>query len=310
MCRTLLIASPRGFCAGVRRAVNTVDEVLKRADGRGVYVFNEIVHNTFVVETFRKRGVKFVTDVASVPPQSILIFSAHGVSQSVEAEALARGCTIVDATCPLVAALHARAINLAQRGSSIVMIGHPRHPETIGTLGRLPVGANFAVTNSTAGVAELPELPPPVAALVQTTLSPGAIEPVFSKLRERFAGIELAGGCCYATENRQKAVALIAGECDAVVIVGSPHSSNSRELRKVAEKCGVRALQAENAESPDLEALAGVATLGLSAGASAPPELVKQVTDKLIAAGFADVRELAVAEEEMAFALPAALKKL
>ena len=310
MPRSLLIASPRGFCAGVRRAVNTVDEVLKSANGRSVYVFNEIVHNTFVVDEFRRRGVQFVTDIAEVPPCSILIFSAHGVAQSVENDALARGCTIVDATCPLVAALHTKAINLAKQGVSIAVIGHPHHPETIGTLGRLPDGSSFAVTNSADDVAELPALPSPVAALVQTTLSPGVVEPVFAKLRGRFPGIELAGGCCYATENRQKAVALIAGECDAVVIVGSPHSSNSRELCKVAEKLGTKALMVDNADSFDISAVANVETLGLSAGASAPPELVKQVIDKLIAAGFANIRELSVAEEEVAFALPSALKRL
>ena len=279
---TVLMASPRGFCAGVDRAIQIVETALERF-GPPVYVRHEIVHNRYVVESLEKKGAIFVEELDEVPDDARVIFSAHGVPKSVPAEARRRGLFHVDATCPLVTKVHNAAQHHAATGRQIVLIGHAGHPEVVGTMGQLPDGAMLLVETiddvATLEVADVDNL----AYATQTTLSVDDTEQIIAALRARFPAI--AGprqeDICYATTNRQNAVKEIAARCDVIIVIGAPNSSNSNRLVEVALRAGCAdALLVERADSMDWARLAGRRRLGLSAGASAPEELV----DEFIAA--------------------------
>ncbi|MEA4863201.1 MAG: 4-hydroxy-3-methylbut-2-enyl diphosphate reductase [Victivallaceae bacterium] len=306
MARKLIVAQPHGFCAGVRRAVATVGAVLAAHPGETVYVFNEIVHNRAVVDGFRRRGVRFVHDLDEVPEGAVLIFSAHGVSSGVEAAAAARRLRVVDATCPLVTALHRQARALAEAGKQVILIGHPEHPEVIGTLGRLPESARKLVADTPERAAGLPAVAGEAVVLTQTTLNERAITPVLEALRRRFGrDLELDNRHCYATENRQNAVRMLAAKCERILVIGSEHSSNSRELCAVAEASDCLASLIDSPSDIDFAALENVETLGLSAGASAPPELFDATLKLLAEHGFDRIETVCAAEEKQDFPMPA-----
>ncbi len=310
--KQLIIAYPLGFCAGVRRAVDTVEAVLKELKGEHIYVYNEIVHNTTVVENLRQQGVNFVKSVEQVPTGSTLIFSAHGVAKQVEDEAAARNLNVIDATCPLVASLHRQAQRLAEAGEYVVLVGHPNHPEVIGTLGQLPEHSLKLVAKDAQQVAELPDLKPnqKVKVLVQTTLNQAAVSPVFNALQERFKEVELVGSHCYATENRQNAVRHLASCCEHILVIGSAHSSNSRQLCEVATLSGCSASLVDTPSEIDAQMLEGINRLGVSAGASAPPELIAATLKLLKKYNFTQIEQLHVAQERTDFPLPQIEKKL
>ncbi len=303
--KRLYIGIPHGFCAGVRRAVAVVEAVLAAGGSRRIFVFNEIVHNNTVVDELRKRGVAFIRTVSEAEDGSILVFSAHGVGLDVMNEAARRDITVIDATCPLVTALHAQARKLAADGRRILLIGKPGHPEIIGTLGQLPDERPGIVVPDAAAAAALPDLDGLPAVLTQTTLNNAAIGPVLTALKRRFGtGVKIANHHCYATENRQNAVKMLAEKCELVLIIGSPHSSNSKELCKVAENSGCRAKLIDTPEEIAAEELSDIEALGLTAGASAPPELFDAAVRRLARLGFTDRQTVTAAEEKVDFPLP------
>jgi len=313
MNKKLYVAYPLGFCAGVRRAVATVEAVLAEKSALNtVYVFNEIVHNTMVVEKFRARGVVFVHNLAAVPPGGVIIFSAHGVSAEIQQQAAARNLQVVDATCPLVTALHKQVQLLAGQKHFVVLIGHPNHPEVIGTLGQLPPDALKLVVEN-AGQVELLPSPKPgqtVSVLVQTTLNQEVVLPVMAAMRKKFAAnqVELAGNRCYATENRQNAVRKLAEKCQHILVIGSPHSSNSRQLCEVAHAAGAEAVLVDDPSTLTAADFAGFSELGLSAGASAPPELLDKTRRILQQFGFCQVEELHIVDEKITFPVSGVVK--
>jgi len=301
----LLVAAPRGFCAGVDRAINIVELALDRY-GAPVYVRHEIVHNKFVVDSLKAKGAIFVKELDEVPDGVPVVFSAHGVPKAVPARAAERGLSYLDATCPLVSKVHRQAERLIEHGRHILFIGHAGHPEVIGTFGQVPAGSMTLVETAedaeTIAPAEISRL----AFLTQTTLSVDDTAEIVAILKRRFPEIVGPRGedICYATSNRQAAVKAIAGQCDALLVIGAPNSSNSLRLVEVAEREGVRAALVQRAADLDLAWLDGVATLGLTAGASAPEVLVRELVDRLTE--HFDVMEEAVAgvEERMVFKLP------
>jgi 4-hydroxy-3-methylbut-2-enyl diphosphate reductase len=305
----LLIAAPRGFCAGVDRAIHIVELALQRY-GAPVYVRHEIVHNKFVVDSLKAKGAVFVTELDEVPDGVPVVFSAHGVPKSVPASAEARGLSYLDATCPLVSKVHRQAERLVEGGRHILFIGHAGHPEVVGTFGQVPEGQMSLV--ETAEDAETIQVRDAdnLAFLTQTTLSVDDTAEIISILQRRFPSIKGPRGedICYATSNRQTAVKNIAKRCDAMLVIGAPNSSNSVRLVEVAEREGVRARLVGRATDIDLAWLEGVETLGLTAGASAPEVLVREVVD-LLRRHF-DVREEPVegVEERMVFKLPRGLE--
>ncbi len=306
---TVLLAAPRGFCAGVDRAILIVEKALERF-GAPVYVRHEIVHNRFVVERLESKGAVFVDELDEVPQDAPVVFSAHGVPKSVPEGARARQMLYLDATCPLVSKVHRQAERLIERGRHILFVGHAGHPEVIGTFGQVPEGSMTLV--ETAADAELiaPADPERLAYLTQTTLSVDDTAEIVAILERRFPGIKGPRGedICYATSNRQSAVKEIARRCEAVLVIGSPKSSNSLRLVEVAEREGVRARLIGRAADIEPGWLAGVRTLGITAGASAPETLVREVVDHLS-------RQFDVTEEEsdgvaerMVFKLPRGLE--
>jgi 4-hydroxy-3-methylbut-2-enyl diphosphate reductase len=305
----LLIAAPRGFCAGVDRAIHIVELALQRY-GAPVYVRHEIVHNKFVVDNLKSKGAVFVTELDEVPDGVPVVFSAHGVPKSVPASAEARGLSYLDATCPLVSKVHRQAERLVEGGRHILFIGHAGHPEVVGTFGQVPEGQMSLV--ETAEDAETIEVRDAenLAFLTQTTLSVDDTAEIIGILQRRFPSIKGPRGedICYATSNRQTAVKNIAKRCDAMLVIGAPNSSNSVRLVEVAEREGVRARLVGRATDIDLAWLEGVETLGLTAGASAPEVLVREVVD-LLRRHF-EVREEPVegVEERMVFKLPRGLE--
>ena len=304
----VVLARPRGFCAGVDRAIAIVDRALERF-GAPVYVKHAIVHNKHVVERLQARGAVFVEELEDVPAGARVIFSAHGVPPSAHDEAARGGMEVIDATCPLVTKVHLEARRFAAEGRSIFLIGHAGHVEVTGTQGEAP--EKIRVVGSAEEVAALaPEDPTNVAFLTQTTLSMDDTSAVVGALRERFPA--LAGPAkadiCYATQNRQNAVQALARECDFVLVVGSANSSNSNRLVEVAASRGVKAQLIESAGAIDPAWLHGVRRVGLSAGASAPEDVVQGVVEYLRAEHGATVRELVAVEENVTFPLPAALK--
>ena len=305
----LLIAAPRGFCAGVDRAIRIVELAIEK-HGAPVFVRHEIVHNRFVVDTLRAQGAVFVEELDEVPDGAPVVFSAHGVPKSVPADAGARGLDYLDATCPLVSKVHRQAERNVALGRHIVFIGHAGHPEVVGTFGQVPSGT-MTLVQTVADVAAL-AVPDPgnLAFLTQTTLSVDDTAEIVDALRLRFPAIEGPKGedICYATSNRQAAVKAIAGSCDAVLVIGAPNSSNSLRLVEVAEREGVRARLIQRADELDWAFLDGVATLGITAGASAPELLVRELVDRLSSRFDVREREVETVRENIAFKLPRGLE--
>ena len=304
----VLIAAPRGFCAGVDRAIQIVELALERF-GAPVYVRHEIVHNRFVVERLRDLGAVFVDELDEVPDDRPVVFSAHGVPKAVPAEAQGRGLTYVDATCPLVSKVHRQAQRLIDEGRHILFIGHAGHPEVIGTFGQVPEGAITLV--ETVEQARQVQVPAgaDLAFLTQTTLSVDDTAAIVETLKQRFPAIRAprSEDICYATSNRQAAVKEIAPECDRMLVIGAPNSSNSLRLAEVAERMGVPARLIERAADIDWDWLGQPGTVGLTAGASAPEVLVREVVDALTER-FAVTQEIADhTPERMIFKLPRAL---
>ena len=301
----LLIAAPRGFCAGVDRAIEIVERALERY-GAPVYVRHEIVHNKFVVDGLRAKGAVFVDELDQVPDDAPVIFSAHGVPKAVPAAATARGLEWLDATCPLVSKVHRQAERQIEAGRHILFIGHRGHPEVIGTLGQVSEGAITLVeTEDDVARLDFPE-GQPLAFLTQTTLSVDDTANVIAALRARFPQIvgPRAEDICYATSNRQAAVKAIAAECQLVLVIGAPNSSNSLRLVEVAERCGARAQLIQRADEIAPDWLDGVTTLGLTAGASAPEELVREVVARIAAWRQVNEETVVTTEEKMVFKLP------
>jgi 4-hydroxy-3-methylbut-2-enyl diphosphate reductase len=305
----LLLAGPRGFCAGVDRAIQIVERALDRY-GAPVYVRHEIVHNRHVVEELEKKGAVFVEELAEVPDGVPVIFSAHGVPKAVPAEAESRGLLYLDATCPLVSKVHREAERHFSKGYQIVLIGHDGHPEVVGTMGQLPKGAVLLVENE-RDVAELEvDDPENLAYITQTTLSIDDTADIVTALKRRFPSIHgpKKDDICYATTNRQMAVKVIAGRCDALFVIGAPNSSNSRRLVDVALQSGCpKATLIRNAAQIDWRFLDGVERLGITAGASAPEVLVEQVVAACRARYAVALEEVTVIEENVTFNLPRAL---
>ena len=309
----VLLAGPRGFCAGVDRAIRIVEEALRR-HGAPVYVRHEIVHNRTVVETLEAQGAVFVEELDDVPADAPVVFSAHGVPKSVPAEAERRNLTYLDATCPLVSKVHREAERHFGSGGPasrhILMIGHAGHPEVEGTMGQLPPGAMTLVQSVQEARAVQPEDPNQLAFITQTTLSVDDTAEIVATLRERFPRIQgpKKEDICYATTNRQAAVKAIAPESDLVLVIGSPNSSNSQRLREVAERAGAtRALLLPRAEALDWSSLDGVDTLGITAGASAPEVLVEGLVARLRQRFTLSIEERSVTSEDVVFKLPAPL---
>jgi len=303
----ILLANPRGFCAGVDRAIEIVERALA-LHGAPIYVRHEVVHNKFVVGRLKAMGAVFIEDVADVPPGSILIFSAHGVPQSVRREAEARGLTVFDATCPLVTKVHIEVARLHERGKEIIMIGHAGHPEVEGTMGQAAGG--MYLVESPADVQHLAvQDENNLAFVTQTTLSMDDAEAIISALKIRFPAITgpKKDDICYATQNRQDAVKLLAKQCDLVIVVGSPNSSNSNRLREVARNMHVQAYLVDNASELQAAWLSGKLHVGISAGASAPEVLVQDVIARLKELGAVSVRELQGISENVVFPVPKAL---
>jgi 4-hydroxy-3-methylbut-2-enyl diphosphate reductase len=302
---TLLIAAPRGFCAGVDRAINIVELALERY-GAPVYVRHEIVHNRFVVDSLKAKGAVFVKELDEVPDGVPVVFSAHGVPKAVPASAAERGLSYLDATCPLVSKVHRQAERHIEHGRHILFVGHRGHPEVIGTFGQVPEGEMTLIETAEDAERISPADPARLAFLTQTTLSVDDTAEIVSILKRRFPAITGPRGedICYATSNRQAAVKEIAGRCDAILVIGAPNSSNSLRLVEVAEREGTCARLVQRASDIELDWLEGVGTLGLTAGASAPEVLVREVVDHL--ASHFEVREIPVAgvEERMVFKLP------
>ena len=305
----IVLANPRGFCAGVDRAIIIVEQALEKF-GAPIYVRNEVVHNKFVVDELRAKGAIFVNELDKIPAGSTVIFSAHGVSKAIRAEAESRGLTAFDATCPLVTKVHIEVAKMRQAGMEIVMIGHKGHPEVEGTMGQIEEG-------QTSEGMYLVEMPEDVAKLVvknaeklafvtQTTLSMDDAALVINALQSRFPNIHApkSDDICYATQNRQDAVKIMAKDCDLVIVVGSPNSSNSNRLREVAQNQGVEAYMVDNASFLKSEWLIGKQKIGVSAGASAPEVLVKAVIEKLQQMGASHVQELQGVIESVVFQLP------
>ncbi len=308
------LANPRGFCAGVDRAIEIVERALELL-GAPIYVRHEVVHNRFVVENLRKRGAIFVDELNEVPDDSTVIFSAHGVSKAVEDEAKRRKLNIFDATCPLVTKVHMEVVSNAKKGRYVVLIGHKGHPEVEGTMGRYEQqspNANILLVESPQEVASLNiPIDVPMSYVTQTTLSMDDTESIIDALQAKFPRISgpKKSDICYATQNRQDAVKSLAAKSDLVLVVGSPNSSNSNRLREIAEKLGKQAYLIDGADDIDKNWLNGVKSVGVTAGASAPEELVQRVIKQLKAWGGTTVTEHSGTQEKVTFSLPKALQK-
>ena len=301
----LLIAAPRGFCAGVDRAIEIVERALQKY-GAPVYVRHEIVHNRYVVDNLKAKGAVFVEELDEVPDDAPVVFSAHGVPKTVPAEAERRNMLYVDATCPLVSKVHRQAERQIEKGQHILFIGHAGHPEVIGTMGQVPEGL-ITLVETVEDVAKLEFAPDAdLSYLSQTTLSVDDTHDIIAALQQRFPQIVApkAEDICYATSNRQAAVKQIAASCDLVLVIGAPNSSNSLRLVEVAERLGTDARLIQRADEIDPSWLSGVGTIGLTAGASAPEKLVREVVDRLSDWRLVDEEVVTTTEENMIFKLP------
>ncbi|MBS7349310.1 MAG: 4-hydroxy-3-methylbut-2-enyl diphosphate reductase [Comamonas sp.] len=304
----IVLAEPRGFCAGVDRAIEIVERALRKF-GAPIYVRHEIVHNTYVVNDLKAKGAIFIEDLADVPPGATLVFSAHGVSKAVQAEAKARGFQIFDATCPLVTKVHVEVAKLAKEGYEFIMIGHKGHPEVEGTMGQLSSGIHLV--EDVADVARVqPTQTDKLAVVTQTTLSVDDAAEITAAVRARFPQVRepKQQDICYATQNRQDAVKMLAGQVDVVIVVGSPTSSNSNRLRELAERLGTAAYMVDSAEELQPQWFSQAVRVGLTAGASAPEVLVQEVIARIKALGAIAVRKMDGLEENVKFPLPKGLK--
>jgi len=303
----VLLANPRGFCAGVDRAIEIVERALQ-LHGAPIYVRHEVVHNKFVVSDLRAKGAVFVEELDDVPAGATVVFSAHGVSQAVKREADARGLRVFDATCPLVTKVHVEVAKMRDQQREIVMIGHAGHPEVEGTMGQSRGGMYLVERPEDVARLEVQD-PEKLAFVTQTTLSVDDARATIEALRERFPRIlgPKKNDICYATQNRQDAVKALARQCDLVLVVGSPNSSNSNRLQEVAQNEGVPAYMVDNADELRPEWLVGRRTVGVTAGASAPEVLVEKVIDRLASLGADTVEELRGITENTVFPLPKAL---
>jgi 4-hydroxy-3-methylbut-2-enyl diphosphate reductase len=304
----ILLAEPRGFCAGVDRAIEIVERALAKF-GAPIYVRHEIVHNTYVVNDLKAKGAIFIEDLGDVPPGATLVFSAHGVSKAVQDEARRRGFEVFDATCPLVTKVHVEVAKLAKEGYEFIMIGHKGHPEVEGTMGQLDHGIHLV--EDVADVAGVqPAQSEKLAVVTQTTLSVDDAAEIMAAVRARFPAIREPKhqDICYATQNRQDAVKVMSRQVDVVIVVGSPTSSNSNRLAELARKLGVESYMVDTADELDPAWLEGKARVGLTAGASAPELLVNQVIDRIKSLGAVAVRRMDGVEETMKFPLPKGLK--
>lgn len=305
----LLIAAPRGFCAGVDRAIVIVEKAIEKY-GAPIYVRHEIVHNKFVVESLKAKGAVFVEELDQVPDGVPVVFSAHGVPKAVPAKAAERGLDYLDATCPLVSKVHRQAERQVEAGRHILFIGHRGHPEVIGTFGQVHEGTMTLIETLEDAEAFAPADPEKLAFLTQTTLSVDDTAAIIATLQRRFPSIHAPRGedICYATSNRQASVKAIASSCDAVYVIGAPNSSNSLRLVEVAEREGVPARLIQRADDIDFAWLDGVATLGLTAGASAPEVLVREVVDRIATRFIVTEEQVETARETIAFKLPRGLE--
>jgi 4-hydroxy-3-methylbut-2-enyl diphosphate reductase len=300
----VLLANPRGFCAGVERAIGIVERALA-IHGAPIYVRHEVVHNKYVVEDLKSKGAVFVEALAEVPSGSTLIFSAHGVSKAVRSEAEARGLRVFDATCPLVTKVHVEVAKMRAAGREIVMIGHRGHPEVEGTMGQAAGGMYLVETIADVARLEVRD-PGKLSYVTQTTLSVDDAAAIVGALKARFPSITgpKKDDICYATQNRQDAVKFLAPQCDVVIVVGSPNSSNSNRLREVAQSRGIAAYMVDSAEQLKAEWVAGKRRVGVTAGASAPEVLVNELIARLKALGAGSVRQLEGVDESVVFTLP------
>jgi 4-hydroxy-3-methylbut-2-en-1-yl diphosphate reductase len=306
----ILLANPRGFCAGVIMAIDTVEEALKIV-GAPLYVYHEIVHNRHVVDRFVNRGVTFVNEIDEVPERSTVIFSAHGVSPAVRQRARERGCAMIDATCPLVTKVHMEAIRYARQGFHIILVGHAGHDEVVGTVGEAP--GSITIVESPQDVAKLPFQPgEKLVYLTQTTLSMDDANVIINAIKAKYPGVKAppSEDICYATTNRQRAVRALAREAEVVLVVGSKNSSNSVRLTEIAKNGGTPAYLVDDKSEIDPSWLDGIQTLLLTAGASAPDHLVQEIIDWLCQEFGGQVEERIVTEEDMHFELPISLRKL
>jgi 4-hydroxy-3-methylbut-2-enyl diphosphate reductase len=303
----ILLAEPRGFCAGVDRAIEIVERAIKRF-GAPIYVRHEIVHNTYVVEDLKAKGAIFIEDLNDVPPGATLVFSAHGVPKAIWAQAEERGFQIFDATCPLVTKVHVEVAKLHREGYEFIMIGHKGHPEVEGTMGQLSEGIHLVEDVSDVARVQLSQLEK-IAVVTQTTLSVDDAAEIVAAVKQRFPQVRepKQQDICYATQNRQDAVKLLSPQVDVVVVVGSPTSSNSNRLRELAERLGTPAYMVDSAEDLQDAWFEGRTRVGLTAGASAPEVLVQRVIERLRALGVVSVRTLPGVEEAIRFPLPLGL---
>jgi 4-hydroxy-3-methylbut-2-enyl diphosphate reductase len=304
----IILAEPRGFCAGVDRAIDIVEHALTKF-GAPIYVRHEIVHNTHVVDDLRARGAIFIEDLNDVPPNATLVFSAHGVPKEVEHEAERRGFRVFDATCPLVTKVHVEVAKLHKEGYEFIMIGHKGHPEVEGTMGQLPSGIHL-VEDEEDVLTVQPAQTRKLAVVTQTTLSVDDAADIMAAVKKRFPMVRepKQQDICYATQNRQDAIKVLSPQVDIVIVVGSPSSSNSNRLRDVAAKYGTPSYMVDNADELQPEWLLGKRTIGLTAGASAPDILVQQVIARLRELGAVSVRTLAGIQETVKFPLPKGLR--
>ena len=304
----IILAEPRGFCAGVDRAIEIVDRALAKF-GRPIYVRHEIVHNTYVVNDLKNRGAIFIEELDDVPAGATLVFSAHGVSKAIQREAERRGFQIFDATCPLVTKVHVEVAKLHKEGYEFIMIGHKGHPEVEGTMGQLDGGIHLV--EDVADVARIqPAQTAKLAVVTQTTLSVDDASEIAAAVKARFPQVRepKQQDICYATQNRQDAVKVMSGQVDIVIVVGSPTSSNSNRLAELARKLGVTSYMVDNADELQSAWFEGRSRVGLTAGASAPEILVKAVIDRIRALGAVSVRKMDGIEETVKFPLPKGLK--
>jgi 4-hydroxy-3-methylbut-2-enyl diphosphate reductase len=302
----IFLAEPRGFCAGVDRAIEIVERALQK-HGAPIYVRHEIVHNTYVVEDLKAKGAIFIEDLAEVPPGATLVFSAHGVSKAVRSEAAQRGFQVFDATCPLVTKVHVEVAKLAKEGYDFIMIGHKGHPEVEGTMGQLSEG--IFLVEETADVARVQPRTNKLAVVTQTTLSVDDAAEILAEVKRCFPHVRepKQQDICYATQNRQDAVKIMAPDVDVVVVVGSPTSSNSNRLRELAERLGTQAHMVEGAADLQAEWFEGKTRVGLTAGASAPDILVQAVIARLREMGAVSIRRMEGVIENVRFPLPRGL---
>jgi 4-hydroxy-3-methylbut-2-en-1-yl diphosphate reductase len=307
--QTIILAEPRGFCAGVDRAIEIVDRALEKF-GRPIYVRHEIVHNTYVVNDLKSRGAIFIEDLDDVPAGATLVFSAHGVSKAIQLEAQARGFSVFDATCPLVTKVHVEVAKLAKEGYEFIMIGHKGHPEVEGTMGQLDGGIHLV--EDAADVSKIhPAQTVKLALVTQTTLSVDDAADISSAILARFPSVRLPKmqDICYATQNRQDAIKVLSPQVDVMVVVGSPTSSNSNRLAELAQKLGVTSYMVDSAEEVRAAWFEGKQTVGLTAGASAPDVLVQAVMAQIKALGAVSVRKMNGIQETVKFPMPKGLKK-